>query len=245
MTRNPKPQNIPITKTDSTAADLPETFLLVRESTASKLGQRADGALTYQLLADPARQHLFIRVVANAGSGSFSDQPVLVEKLRQCVLGRDMSKALRASVLAPAIRGKSACNSGFTAAALVNLGLLGRDPDKRHDLVDLGRWDSWTAEQLTSGRDLPTVKLRPEPAERPRPLQPSIEKIEELSPNAMSDELQPEGGGTVQADFPEPGDTTQPDGTGPEGDDRTTTVAEDAQPECTSERGNRKLKFRG
>lgn len=145
-------------------ADLPEHFLLVRQANAGKLGLRAHGHIVYQTLLDPERRRVFLRVVTNSGSGSFSDEPVHVDKLARAVASRDPNKPLRGSVLQGAIVGKSVCNAGFFAAVLVAEGLLGRDPAKRFDLLDLERWQTWTAEQLATPGELAQVRLKEEAA---------------------------------------------------------------------------------
>lgn len=145
-------------------ADLPEHFLLVRQANAGKLGLRAHGHIVYQTLLDPERRRVFLRVVTNSGSGSFSDEPVHVDKLARAVASRDPNKPLRGSVLQGAIVGKSVCNAGFFAAVLVAEGLLGRDPAKRFDLLDLERWQTWTAEQLASPGEMAQVRLKEEAA---------------------------------------------------------------------------------
>lgn len=146
-------------------ADLPEHFLLVRQANAGKLGLRAHGHIVYQTLLDPERRRVFLRVVTNSGSGSFSDEPVHVDKLARAVASRDPNKPLRGSVLQGAIVGKSVCNAGFFAAVLVAEGLLGRDPAKRFDLLDLERWQTWTAEQLATPGELAQVRLKEEAAD--------------------------------------------------------------------------------
>lgn len=147
-------------------ADLPEHFLLVRQANAGKLGLRADGHIVYQTLLDPERCRVFLRVVTNSGSGSFSDEPVHVDKLAQAVASRDPAKPLRGSALQGAIVGKSACNAGFFAAVLVAEGLLGRDPAKRFDLMDLERWQTWAAEQLATPGELAEVRLKGDAADQ-------------------------------------------------------------------------------
>lgn len=141
-------------------ADLPEHFLLVRQANAGKLGLRAHGHIVYQTLLDPDRRRVFLRVVTNSGSGSFSDEPVHVDKLARAVASRDPNKPLRGSVLQGAIVGKSVCNAGFFAAVLVAEGLFGRDPAKRFDLLDLERWQTWTAAQLATPGELAQVRLK-------------------------------------------------------------------------------------
>jgi hypothetical protein len=141
---------------------LPDHFLCVRQAEAAKLGLRAHGNIAYQVLLDPERQRVFLRVIANSGSGSFSDEPVHVEKLARAVANREPNKPLRGSELQAAIAGRSVCNAGFMAAVLVTEGLLGRDAAKRFDLLDLERWQTWTAEQLATQGDLTEVRLKPE-----------------------------------------------------------------------------------
>lgn len=157
LTRTPRP------------ADLPEFFLRVRQAEASKLGLRAHGNIVYQTLIDPDRQRVFLRVVANSGSGSFSDEPVHVDKLAEAVGSRDITKPLRGSVLQGAIVGKSVCNAGFFAAVLVAEGLLGRDAAKRFDLLDLERWQAWTAEQLACEGELTEVRLKSDATDAKKP----------------------------------------------------------------------------
>lgn len=150
LSRTPRPEG------------LPDHFLCVRQAEAAKLGLRAHGNISYQVLLDPERQRVFLRVVANSGSGSFSDEPVHVEKLARAVANRDQSKPLRGSELQAAIVGRSVCNAGFIAAVLVTEGLLGRDPVKRFDLLDLERWQTWTTAQLTTEGELTEVRLKSE-----------------------------------------------------------------------------------
>lgn len=163
-------------------ADLPQHFLLVRQANAGKLGLRAHGHIVYQTLLDPERRRVFLRVVTNSGSGSFSDEPVHVDKLARAVASRDPNKPLRGSALQSAIVGKSACNAGFFAAVLVAEGLLGRDPAKRFDLLDQERWQTWMAEQLATPGELAQVRLKADAADlkQGRPVKgqsPAIESV--------------------------------------------------------------------
>lgn len=143
---------------------LPDHFLRVRQGEAAKLGLRAHGNLVYEVLLDPERARVFLRLVANSGSGSFSDEPVLIDKLVDAVSSRDTAKPLRGAVLQGAITGKSVCNAGFLAAVLVAEGLFGRDPAKRFDLLNLDRWQMWISEQLAAVGDLVEVRLKSEGA---------------------------------------------------------------------------------
>jgi hypothetical protein len=154
--------------------DFPENFLLLRERQTSKLGQRAHGQITYQVLLDPSRSRVFLRIIANEGSGSFSNKPVPVQGLQACVAQRDRLQLLRSGILKPAIQGRSACNAGFIAAALVEEGLLERDPEKRHNLHDVGLWSSWTQEQLATPGELTEIRLE-------TPAKPAIASLNEAN----------------------------------------------------------------
>ncbi len=223
---------------------LPDHFLRVRQAEAAKLGLRAHGNLVYEVLLDPERVRVFLRLVANSGSGSFSDEPVLIDKLVDAVASRDTNKPLRGSVLQGAITGKSVCNAGFLAAVLVAEGLFGRDPAKRFDLLDLDRWQSWVAEQLAVVGDLIEVRLKSEG------LTPKKARRNE-SANTGEDV---EAGDAVSDDEPDPaeafegGDTTVVDG-----ETEATAEAEGssyAEPIDTSEgapapKGSRRSKGRG
>lgn len=167
--RSKVPVKSPFLNRTPRPGDLPEFFLRVRQAEASKLGLRAHGNIVYQTLIDPDRQRVFLRVIANSGSGSFSDEPVHVDKLAEAVASRDTTKPLRGSVLQGAIVGKSVCNAGFFAAVLVAEGLLGRDAAKRFDLLDLERWQAWTAEQLACEGELTEVRLKSDATDAKKP----------------------------------------------------------------------------
>ena len=257
MNRKSKPHQAPSGAPDTSTSNQPETYFLVSERIADKLGQRAHGGLTFQVLTDKARSQLWVRVTANAGSGSFSDQPVSIDKLRRCVTDRETTKALRASALQPAIQARSACNAGFTAAALVNLGLLGKDPDKRHDLIDRGLWDSWSAEQLRADCDLVEVKLRPDPVEKGAPANRKTTKVEAPVEMTTSEESAPPEGAEILAETadiegepeaPDLMDDTE-DSHSDNGIEQVAAVGSAAQIDDTGSdpvpaRGRRKLKLR-
>lgn len=142
----------------------PTQFLLLREAQAAKLGQYANGAITYQVLRVPDGDALYLRVSANAGGGYFSREAVPVEAVRLCLAGRDAAEPLRAAALRSAYVGRSNNNAGFLAALLVAEGLLTRDPDAPHLLMDAGRWDAWEAEQRALAGDGTLVRVGADPA---------------------------------------------------------------------------------
>lgn len=46
-----------------------QSFWLLKEGSAPKLGARAEGSINYNILADNERQRLFIAVTGNKGGG--------------------------------------------------------------------------------------------------------------------------------------------------------------------------------
>ena len=65
-------------------ADIPQSFWLLKDGTAPKLGARAEGCINYNVLADNERQHLFIAVIGNKGGGYFSKERVDITKIEAC-----------------------------------------------------------------------------------------------------------------------------------------------------------------
>ncbi|TDP74066.1 hypothetical protein [Roseateles toxinivorans] len=137
----------------------PQTYLLLREAHSAKLGPRSLGAILYQVLTDTARQALFLRIAGNEGGGYVSDEAVPVRSIMRCVSEHPVDQPLRATVFKPAFIGRSSNNWGFLSAILLTEGLLSRDADKPHLLVDTGRWEAWWADHLAIGGDLPEVRI--------------------------------------------------------------------------------------
>ena len=75
------------TPTDATTPDaaVPQSFWLLKEGTAPKLGARAEGSINYNVLADNERQLLFIAITGNKGGGYFSKEHVDISKIEACL----------------------------------------------------------------------------------------------------------------------------------------------------------------
>lgn len=137
----------------------PQTYLLLREAHSPKLGPRSVGAILFQVLTDPERQSLFLRIAANEGGGYVSDEAVPVQAIRRCIQAQPADEPLRAASFKPAFTGKSNNNSGFMTAILVHEGLLARGAEKTHLMTDTGRWDAWCAEHMAISGDLTSVRV--------------------------------------------------------------------------------------
>ena len=137
----------------------PQTYLLLREAHAAKLGPRSIGAIRYQVLTDTQRQALFLRIAGNEGGGYVSDEAVPMRSIMQCVDEHPTDQPLRATVFKPAFVGRSSNNWGFLTAILLTEGLLTRDGEKPHALVNTGRWDAWWTDHMAIGGDLAEVRV--------------------------------------------------------------------------------------
>lgn len=137
----------------------PQTYLLLREAHAAKLGPRSVGAILFQVLTDPERQALFLRIAGNEGGGYVSDEAVAVQAIRQCISAQPADEPLRAASFKPAFVGRSNNNAGFMTAILVHEGLLSRDAEKTHLMTDTGRWAAWCAEHMAIGGELTSVRV--------------------------------------------------------------------------------------
>lgn len=137
----------------------PQTYLLLREAHSPKLGPRSTGAILYQVLIDTERQAIFLRIAGNEGGGYVSDEAVPVRTLMQCASEHPADQPLRAATFKPAFVGRSNNNWGFMSAILLTEGLLSRDGDKPHALIDTGRWEAWLSDHMAIGGDLTEVRV--------------------------------------------------------------------------------------
>lgn len=116
-------------------------YLAVKTTCAPKLG-RNGGGITYKVLTDPERQHLFLTIVANDGGGYFSREIVAFDAVETCLLA-DPNQPLAAKVFASAFVGRSSNNPGFMAAMLRAEGLLAGVEGKPHLHQLAGDWAAW------------------------------------------------------------------------------------------------------
>lgn len=140
------------------------SYRLIRESRAAKLGLRSSGQIVFQILTDDSLQDLFVRIAANEGGGYASDEAVSVHALVRCITDLETGGLLRSGTFKSAFVGRSANNSGFITAVLLAEGLLSRDAERPHLLIDNGRWNDWCATQLAVSGDLPVVRVGKEVA---------------------------------------------------------------------------------
>lgn len=125
----------------------PTPYVRLRREHARKLGPRAIGGVTYELLANPARDALFITIVGNDGAGCWSREVVPVRDVEAAITigGSDPFPTRR---LSSAFTGRSVNNAGFLAAALAHEGLIQPASYVRHHLVFVGDWDAWRRDAL-------------------------------------------------------------------------------------------------
>lgn len=135
------------------------SYRLIREARAPKMGLRSTGQIVFQVLTDDAHQDVFLRIAANEGGGYVSDEAVSVHALARCITDLEAGQILRSGMFKPAFAGRSSNNSGFIAAVMLAEGLLSRDAERPHLLIDNGLWNEWRATQLAVSGDLPTVRV--------------------------------------------------------------------------------------
>lgn len=86
-TNTSPPSTEPSSPSDATTpeATSPQWFWLLKEGTAPKLGARAEGSISYNVLACKERRQLFIAITGNKGRGYFSKEHVNISKIEACL----------------------------------------------------------------------------------------------------------------------------------------------------------------
>lgn len=122
-------------------------YVRLRREHARKLGPRSVGGITYELLADPQRERLFIAIVGNDSSGCWSREVVPITDVEEAIAsaGREPFPTRR---LAAAFVGRSVNNAGFIAAALAHERLIQPAPGVQHHVVVVGDWAAWRTAAL-------------------------------------------------------------------------------------------------
>ena len=134
---------LPGTSAESNAAP---SFWILKDATAKKLGKRSEGTISYRLLADADRQHLFIAITGNENGGYFSRERVPFEKVREC-LKSFSGKAWPSKALRAAFFGRSSNNPGFLAAVLSAESLIAGDAVEGLNKA-IGDWSAWEEAML-------------------------------------------------------------------------------------------------
>lgn len=138
------------TPADTTTPDaaIPQSFWLLKEDTAPKLGARAEGCINYNVLADNERQLLFIAITGNKGGGYFSKEHVEISKIEACLDTSTSAKPFPSKTFKEAFVGRSSNNAGFLVAVLRHEGLIAAAPDAEIQHVRSGDWTAWKKSML-------------------------------------------------------------------------------------------------
>ena len=125
------------------------TYVLLKQDHAPKLGPRSMGGISYVVLADESRQHLYLQITGNDGGGYWSREIVALADIERC-LPEKADEAFPAKRLASAFTGRSSNNGGFLAAVLHHEGLLAlaESKDQRAAHVRAGDWVAWSSAML-------------------------------------------------------------------------------------------------
>jgi hypothetical protein len=127
---------------DSTAITT-QAYWLLKESTAPKLGLRAEGGISYHILSDTNRQNLFIAITGNDSGGYFSRELVPIQKILTCLDKCQIGKPFPSKTFKEAFTGRSSNNSGFLVAVLRAETLLAAAPDAETQHLASGDWAAW------------------------------------------------------------------------------------------------------
>ena len=185
MTRTPPtdtspPSTEPSAPSDATTpeAAIPQSFWLLKEGTAPKLGARAEGSISYNVLACKERRQLFIAITGNKGGGYFSKEHVAISKIEACLGSSSATKPSPSKTFKEAFISRSSNNAGFLAAVLRHEGLLGAAPGAETQHVHSGDWAAWIKTMLAGAGQLIEVGI--EDADR-KPLE--NEQVQNLTEN--------------------------------------------------------------
>jgi len=138
------------TPADATTPDATTTpsFWRLKEGIAPKLGARAEGGIRFLVLADTARQHLFVAITGNESGGYFSRERVPFDKIEACLDTSQAGKPFPSKTFKEAFVGRSSNNAGFMVAVLRSEGLLAAAPDAETQHVRSGDWAAWKKAML-------------------------------------------------------------------------------------------------
>jgi len=120
-----------------------QSFWLLKEGSARKLGARAEGSINYNILADKERQCLFVAVTGNKGGGYFSKERVDITKIEACLDRGTSGQPFPSKTFKEAFIGRSSNNAGFLVAVLRHEGLLAAAPEAETQHVLSGNWAAW------------------------------------------------------------------------------------------------------
>jgi len=139
------------TPADTTALDsnTTQSFWLLKDGTAHKLGARAEGGIRYQVLADADRQRLYIAITGNESGGYFSRERVPFDKIEACLDAIQNGKPFPSKTFKETFIGRSSNNAGFLATIMRKEGLLAAAPDSETQHVRHGDMATWKKAMLS------------------------------------------------------------------------------------------------
>lgn len=101
-------------------ATITQSFWFLKEGTAPKLGARAESGISYHVLTDANRQHLFIAITGNESGGYFSREQVPFKNIEVCLDTRQSAKPFPSKTFKETFVGRSSNNAGFLVTVLRN-----------------------------------------------------------------------------------------------------------------------------
>ncbi|MBV1774350.1 hypothetical protein KSF73_01340 [Burkholderiaceae bacterium DAT-1] len=134
-------------------------FLLIKEAQAKKLRSKSKGMLSYQLLIEPDRSNLWIRITGNEGRGYFNDHPMSCQSISSLISTQNQEKGFSAKLLNSITSGRSTNNAYFLAAILINEGVIKPDPNGGPLLFLTENVSQWLSSQLSGNGT--TIILEP------------------------------------------------------------------------------------
>ena len=137
-----------MTKSETIVAKPTDVYLSLKVGRAKKTGVRSKGYIHYRLLCDPAKEHLYVTIVANDSGGAYSREILAFNTICSCLEGIDTRKPIASKLFQKAFIGKSANNAGFLAAILWAEQLLEPAPDAIHQHIVKPEWTTWKTAML-------------------------------------------------------------------------------------------------
>ena len=157
-----RPSTEPSTPSDATTpeATIPQTFWLLKEGMAPKLGARAEGSISYNVLACKERRQLFIAITGNKGGGYFSKEHVNISTIEACLDSSSSAKPSPSKTFKGAFISRSSNNAGFLSAVLRHEGLIAAAPGAETQHVQSGDWAAWIKTMLAGAGQLIEVGIK-------------------------------------------------------------------------------------
>ena len=150
------PSTESLTPADATTPEtaMPQSFWLLKEGTAPKLGARAEGSISYNVLACKERRQLFIAITGNKGGGYFSKEHVSISKIEACLGSSSSVNPASSKTFKEAFISRSSNNAGFLSAVLRHEGLIAAAPGAETQHVHSGDWAAWIKTMLAGAGQL-------------------------------------------------------------------------------------------